>query len=277
MASHIAHEVRNSLVPVTLYLSLLRRGLADEADAATWWTRSPPDSRPWTPRSTTCCKFTADRDPQRQSLAVRIWSRMYSARSRRNWPPRESQTYVEVPRASKRSADGDMLRRAILNLLLNALDVMPDGGQLVVTTYSGSPVYDGTGRQRAGLVAGSSARAFEPFFTTKNNGTGLGLAIVERIAANVTGGPWSRPTAPGGARSRFRFQIAAWRPPNDTNRHACRRRPRRRSRPRPPDLCAPEGRRRPSDRQRRSGAGRSTTTGRPASRLPTCSARRAIR
>jgi signal transduction histidine kinase len=81
-------------------------------------------------------------------------------------------------------ADADMLRRAVLNLVLNALDALPAGGELVVTAC----------QTRAGLeieVADSGPgvpdslveRLFEPFFTTKGSGTGLGLAIVERIAA----------------------------------------------------------------------------------------------
>ncbi len=51
MASHVAHEVRNSLVPFTLYLSLLRRNL----ERVPWrprrrsWTRSRPGSLPWRP------------------------------------------------------------------------------------------------------------------------------------------------------------------------------------------------------------------------------------
>ncbi len=76
-----------------------------------------------------------------------------------------------------------MLRRAILNLALNAVDAMRDGGELSVTAHSGAAGLEielaDTG---PGLSEQARRRAFEPFFTTKSNGTGLGLAIVERIA-----------------------------------------------------------------------------------------------
>ena len=54
MASHIAHEVRNNLVPVTLYLSLLRRRRKDDSGSLDILEKLEPGALPWTPRSTTC-------------------------------------------------------------------------------------------------------------------------------------------------------------------------------------------------------------------------------
>jgi signal transduction histidine kinase len=95
---------------------------------------------------------------------------------------------ADVPEDRPVTADRDMLRRAVLNLLLNALDAMPDGGLLRVRASAGPE-----GLQLAvadtgpGLSDDARRRAFEPFFTTKPGGTGLGLAIVCRIA-EVHGG-----------------------------------------------------------------------------------------
>ena len=75
-----------------------------------------------------------------------------------------------------------MLRRAVLNLVLNALDVMPQGGTLTVSSSvspGGTELHSPTG---PGLPADVLPRVFEPFFTTKQAGTGLGLAIVARVA-----------------------------------------------------------------------------------------------
>ena len=47
MASHVAHEVRNNLVPVTLYLSLLRRGCRTMPVAWMFWIKSSQASAPW--------------------------------------------------------------------------------------------------------------------------------------------------------------------------------------------------------------------------------------
>ncbi|GAB4132200.1 sensor histidine kinase [Thermopirellula anaerolimosa] len=78
--------------------------------------------------------------------------------------------------------DPDAFQSALLNLLINAQQAMPDGGQLVVRTF---PSPDGvtvdlidSGR---GMSPETVERAFEAFFTTKQGGTGLGLPTARKI------------------------------------------------------------------------------------------------
>ncbi len=79
-------------------------------------------------------------------------------------------------------ADGEKLRQAFLNIVINALQATPAGGSVTITTKSDDDNYaisfcdSGPGIDNADL-----ARIFEPFFTTKENGTGLGLAITKKI------------------------------------------------------------------------------------------------
>jgi signal transduction histidine kinase len=92
------------------------------------------------------------------------------------------------------------LRRALLNLMLNALDAMPDGGQLTVTAWSHSGGVElEVADSGPGLSDEARERAFEPFFTTKSSGTGLGLAIVYRIAEVHGGEIIARNCPEGGA------------------------------------------------------------------------------
>jgi len=99
------------------------------------------------------------------------------------------------------TADREMVRRALLNLVLNAVDAMPDGGRLeLAADGDGSRLELAVADSGPGLSEENLGRIFEPFVTTKQGGTGLGLTIVERIA-EVHGGTVAAENVPGqGAR-----------------------------------------------------------------------------
>lgn len=84
------------------------------------------------------------------------------------------------------SCDPERLQQAFLNIMLNAIQSMQDGGQITVSLNK-SRLNNGPGIQISfsdtgmGISSDSIKKVFEPFFTTKNDGTGLGLAIVRNI------------------------------------------------------------------------------------------------
>jgi signal transduction histidine kinase len=71
------------------------------------------------------------------------------------------------------------LREVLMNLVLNALDAMPDGGSLAIRTWTEEGwVYCSVGDSGVGMSADTRQRALEPFFTTKGpKGVGLGLSV----------------------------------------------------------------------------------------------------
>ena len=88
--------------------------------------------------------------------------------------------------------DGNQLENAILNLVVNARDAMPNGGALTIRTGSadeGRSVLLSVVDTGAGMPPEVAAKAFEPFFTTKRlgQGTGLGLAQVQRCVEQAGG------------------------------------------------------------------------------------------
>jgi len=85
-------------------------------------------------------------------------------------------------------ADPDLLHRAFQNLVLNALDAMPAGGNLTLrTTDRGDNLRIEVSDTGKGLTPEECSRLFTPYYTTKQQGTGLGLAIVQSVVSDHHG------------------------------------------------------------------------------------------
>ncbi len=184
MASHVAHEVRNSLVPVTLYMSLLKRRLSDDPDSGEILTKVEAGITALDTTVNDLLSFTSHRDPQWGSFSMR---ELVDDVCESIGPQLQAQAICVVtdvePSAAQVTGDKEMLRRAILNLLFNAIDAMREGGELVITSADGPGGFElEIADSGPGLDPHQLEHLFDPFFTTKNNGTGLGLAIVHRIA-----------------------------------------------------------------------------------------------
>ncbi|HZV81111.1 MAG TPA: ATP-binding protein [Geobacteraceae bacterium] len=93
--------------------------------------------------------------------------------------------------------DGEKLRQAFLNILINALQATPSGGRVVINARrvdgSATISFRDSG---TGIDADARARIFEPFFTTKADGTGLGLAVTKKII-EAHGGTLEVESTPG--------------------------------------------------------------------------------
>jgi len=87
--------------------------------------------------------------------------------------------------------DKQLMRKMMLQLIRNAIDAMPDGGELQITVGQKddwvSISFADTG---VGIAESLQKRATDPFFTTKTYGTGLGLTLVEKIV-KIHGGNFS--------------------------------------------------------------------------------------
>jgi nitrogen fixation/metabolism regulation signal transduction histidine kinase len=85
-------------------------------------------------------------------------------------------------------ADPDLLHRALSNLVLNAIDAMPQGGELTLRTATlANRVSIAVSDTGSGLTPEECARLFTPYYTTKQHGTGLGLAIVQSVVSDHGG------------------------------------------------------------------------------------------
>jgi len=85
-------------------------------------------------------------------------------------------------------ADPELLHRAISNLVLNAMDAMPEGGTLTLRTkcVEGKAIIE-VSDTGVGLTPEECERIFTPYYTSKQHGTGLGLAIVQSVVSDHGG------------------------------------------------------------------------------------------
>lgn len=98
--------------------------------------------------------------------------------------------YTKLMETPDAMIDFDQLQQVVLNLVLNSIQAMPEGGKLSI--YTGylkglNMVFISIKDTGIGIEKENYDKIFEPFYTTKDKGTGLGLAICSRIIENHKG------------------------------------------------------------------------------------------
>ncbi len=182
LAASVAHELNNPLQAIqnSLYLvrqeSTLDKQAQDDLDVALTESRRMADlidRMRDTYRPTTATEFR----PESLNVLIAEVEKLISTHLRHNAVTFEFKPDPHLPLVP---CLRDQLKQVILNVSLNAVDAMPDGGRLTISTAV-SPKADGlwmifadTGQ---GIAPQDLPNIFDPFFTRKVGGTGLGLAI----------------------------------------------------------------------------------------------------
>lgn len=200
MAAGIAHEVRNPMNAVRGFAELLRDELEPGLRAHRFATRicEGVDEIDGIVRSLLGLA-ASDRLAREEIDPAELARRAIAAAQSEACEPSQAdrwliRTHVDCPVFR---ADPVKLRQALKNLVANAVQAQPQGGEIAVEIRGG----DGWIEIRVhdagpGLAASLRGRAGEPFLTTRAQGTGLGLALVHAIAA-VHGGTFEIGPDPG--------------------------------------------------------------------------------
>lgn len=171
-----------SLVPVTLYLSLLRWRLSEDSGSLDVLAKVEAGFNALDTTVNDLLNFTSHRQPQWHTFLARDLVDEVCDALNPQMEAQGIQVSIDVPPNVLVTADREMLRRALVNLVLNAIDVMPRGGDVIITSYDGLSGFElEVADSGPGLSQEQLGHVFDPFFTTKSNGTGLGLSIVHRI------------------------------------------------------------------------------------------------
>ena len=103
--------------------------------------------------------------------------------------PKNIKTSCNFERANKPFVtDGALLKRILGNLVNNAVQAMPNGGELTMGAYQEADDIVITVRDTGvGIPENVKSKLFTPLFTTKSKGQGLGLAVVKRMTEALQG------------------------------------------------------------------------------------------
>jgi two-component system nitrogen regulation sensor histidine kinase NtrY len=195
LARRLAHELKNPLFPLQITIENLQRarGSADFDEvfheSTSTLLAELSNLKTIVGRFSDFAKMpTPQFEPVDVNEVVRSVMKLYDARFQANGRPKIQPVLELVGDGPRISADPEQLRRAFGNLVLNAMDAMPEGGTLRVKTAR----HDGGVRIEIsdtgqGLTEEECGRLFTPYYTTKQHGTGLGLAIVQSVVSDHQG------------------------------------------------------------------------------------------
>ncbi len=188
LSASIAHEVRNPLGVIFNSIGSLRRLLKPAGDVELLLDIVGEEADRLNRMVGDLLNYSRPVQPSVQPLQLRALLEEALASARLQNGTRDG-VKVRISVAHEVAtvrADGRLMRQALLNLFLNALQAMPRGGTLTIRgsrTESGGRVLAQLSIQDSGpgIAPDARAKVFQPFFTTKPTGTGLGLAVVKRI------------------------------------------------------------------------------------------------
>lgn len=188
LAGGLAHEIRNPLSTLSLNLDMLAEDFAE--------AESPRDRR------ALLRVQRLRKDAQRLQDILENFLRFAKAQQLRKEPTdlnavvEELQDFFEPqtlaqgisirtfldPDLPAMRLDGDLFRQALLNLLINARQALPEGGEILLRTRSerGENVLEVTDTG-IGMPPEVLARVFDPFYSTRAGGSGLGLPTIRKI------------------------------------------------------------------------------------------------
>lgn len=195
LAAGLAHEINNPLVPISTFLQMLPAKRTESQPDPEYWdslyqvtVKEVERIRGLIRQLLTYAKFTGEADLTLEPVDLNALLQQMvlfldsQARSKQ----------VAVTVAPDRELpplwmDAERIKQVFLNLLLNAIQAMPDGGTVTVTTRAttvrGVPHAEiGIADTGAGIPAEHLEKLFTPFFTTKGHeGSGLGLLMCHQV------------------------------------------------------------------------------------------------
>lgn len=214
MSAHVTHEIRNPLSSIGLNAEMLEAA-AGEPDAQTLCQAIIREVDRLTAITEEYLKFARLPRPELRDADVKELLETIGSFVRRDCEAANVRLEVEVQADLPAiQIDADQIRQAILNLVRNGKESMPEGGVLTLGARRREDHLEVYVRDEGGgIEAEVLDRIFDPFYSTKLTGTGLGLALCQQIVTEHGG--HLGVTSEMGQGSEFRIEMP-WRQSPET-------------------------------------------------------------
>ncbi|HEM62546.1 MAG TPA: hypothetical protein ENO24_09660, partial [Chloroflexi bacterium] len=192
LAASLAHEINNPLQAVIGCLGLAQESLAEGEEIARYLNVGLEELRRAADVVTRLREVQKVSEPgEKKPVDLRTLLEKATTLTRQRCEERDVQASLQCPdRLPSVSADEGRLQQVFLNLILNAVDAMDEGGELLIVAKetkdpAGASIeFTDTG---AGIDQEVMQKLFDPFVTTKEQGLGLGLYVSRNIVEDYGG------------------------------------------------------------------------------------------
>jgi two-component system, NtrC family, sensor histidine kinase HydH len=198
LSAGLAHEIRNPLASIAGAVGILRRRRCSEEKAAECLEILSTECQRVNRLLTSFLEFARPRPPNFQTVSVESVFGSVLGLAEHAVDDAPIRLRGDTPSGLVLDCDPEQLSQVLLNLVINAIQAMPDGGEVLLSArVTDGMVVIEVQDEGCGVSEPDMEHLYDPFFTTKENGTGLGLPVAHQIVAQL-GGSLSAENRPGG-------------------------------------------------------------------------------
>jgi two-component system sensor histidine kinase HydH len=188
LAAGLAHEIRNPLASISGAVGIVRRGQSSPEKTAECLEIIHKECQRLSRLLTSFLDFARPRSPHFLSIGMdAVFDSVLGLAKHAVDGAAISLRKESLPGLTF-DCDPEQLKQVLLNLVINAIQAMPNGGEVVIASRpEGEKVIIEVRDQGCGVSKEEMEHLYDPFFTTKENGTGLGLPVAHQIVEHLGG------------------------------------------------------------------------------------------
>ena len=182
LSAGLAHEIRNPLGSLEGAVAILHRSSLAEKTRQEFAEMAGREVVRLKGLLTNFLEFARPQSPRRTMIEPQLLLESVSQLAGETAKMAGVRIHIEDSHAASIFVDAEQIKQVLLNLVLNAVQAMPNGGDVTLRSHQadGSLILEVTD-QGVGIPPENLERIFDPFFTTRAGGTGLGLSIAYQI------------------------------------------------------------------------------------------------